>query len=440
MITAEHRLSEQGLSRRSRQSLASIAQDTLPPPVRFNSLRMPEEQLAKIQNKRLKEFYMHQNAMIDRFMEVDQVLDFLQREMDPRSYGTTLAPSHRSSSPSSAPSGMVTDEEEQIETNGASAENEPLIRPQLRSKNTPKWIVQLAINLSFVVNIVMFVTKLFLAFYSGSMSILASAFESFLDVLSNAIIYFTIRIIRKKDHYAYPVGKSRMEPLGIIVFAVIITTSFSQVLITSIERLTDPSKASEELDLSPLALALLISNIVLKGILWIWCLTIRGSSSVQALAQDHGNDVVFNIASTIFPVIAVSAGAPWLDPVGAILLSIYIIQEWMVVLLENIRRLTGQAASVDDVKQLTYMAYRFSTKIEAVDTVRAYYIGDRLLVEVDIVLPPECPLQEAHDIGEALQNALEMMENVERAFVHLDYTAEHEIEHRRVVEGVGFGH
>lgn len=106
--------------------------------------------------------------------------------------------------------------------------------------------------------------------------------------------------------------------------------------------------------------------------------------------------------------------------------------------IENIRRLTGQAASADDLKQLTYMAYRFSKKIVAVDTVRGYYCGDRLMVEVDIILPPDCPLREAHDIGEALQDALELMENVERAFVHLDYSADHDIEHRRVVDQVGF--
>lgn len=58
-------------------------------------------------------------------------------------------------------------------------------------------------------------------------------------------------------------------------------------------------------------------------------------------------------------------------------------------------------------------------------------MGDRLLVEVDIVLPPECPLHEAHDVGEALQDALEMLEHVERAFVHLDYNPVHEIEHRK---------
>lgn len=91
-----------------------------------------------------------------------------------------------------------------------------------------------------------------------------------------------------------------MEPLGIIIFSVVITTSFSQVLITSVERLT--AGEIETIDLDPFSMAILISNILVKGVLWLWCRSIKGSSSVQALAQDHENDVVFNIASTIFPV------------------------------------------------------------------------------------------------------------------------------------------
>lgn len=35
-------------------------------------------------------------------------------------------------------------------------------------------------------------------------------------------------------------------------------------------------------------------------------------------------------------------------------------------------------------------------------------------------------LKEAHDIGEALQNKLEQIEKVERAFVHIDYNSEHD--------------
>ncbi|KAF7726511.1 hypothetical protein EC973_008642 [Apophysomyces ossiformis] len=410
-------------SRRSirRFSATSIASSTLPPLLHFDNLRVPEDDLKRIKSKNVRKFYEKQNEMIDRFLEVDYILENLQ-------YGNN----NNSNTHDYGSLSTVADEESQVRN-----ETAPLLANS--EKKSALWIIHLAINLSFVANIALFATKLFLAFFSGSMAILASAFESFLDIVSNAIIFFTIRIIRRKDFYTYPVGKSRMEPLGIIVFAAVITTSFSQVLISSLERLTDPERMTEELDLSPAALILLGANIVIKAILWFWCANIKGSSSVQALAHDHENDVVFSIASTLFPLVGVWRNWLWLDPLGAILLSVYIIYEWMGILLENIRRLTGEAASADDIKQLTYMAYRFSRKIVAVDTVRAYYIGDRLLVEVDIVLPPDCPLQEAHDVGEALQDALEMMENVERAFVHLDYSAEHEIEHRKVVEGVGFG-
>ena len=52
---------------------------------------------------------------------------------------------------------------------------------------------------------------------------------------------------------------------------------------------------------------------------------------------------------------------------------------------------------------------------------------------MDIVLPRDMPLREAHDIGESLTLELEKaVDGVERAFVHLDFESTHSpmIEHR----------
>ena len=68
-----------------------------------------------------------------------------------------------------------------------------------------------------------------------------------------------------------------------------------------------------------------------------------------------------------------------------------------------------------------------------VDTVRAWHFGSRLLVELHIVLDPDMPLREAHDIGEALEVAVERLEDVERCFVHLDFEFDHEPEYYRRV-------
>ncbi len=64
-----------------------------------------------------------------------------------------------------------------------------------------------------------------------------------------------------------------------------------------------------------------------------------------------------------------------------------------------------------------------------IDTVRAFHLADGFIVEVDIVLPRDMPLNQAHDIGESLQFKLEEVDEVERAFVHLDYEVSHKPEH-----------
>lgn len=46
-------------------------------------------------------------------------------------------------------------------------------------------------------------------------------------------------------------------------------------------------------------------------------------------------------------------------------------------------------------------------------------------VDIDIVLSRSMPLAMAHDIGMDLQNQLETMDNIERAFVHLDFNFIH---------------
>lgn len=51
------------------------------------------------------------------------------------------------------------------------------------------------------------------------------------------------------------------------------------------------------------------------------------------------------------------------------------------------------------------------------------------MAQVDIELPEDLPLKEAHDIGQSLQIKIEELEEVERAFVHLDYECFHKPEH-----------
>lgn len=109
-----------------------------------------------------------------------------------------------------------------------------------------------------------------------------------------------------------------------------------------------------------------------------------------------------------------------MDPVGAILISLYIIYSWYETGKEQIEQLTGKSAPDDFIDEIMEIASNFDSKM-LVDVCRAYHFGPKFLVELEVVLPRDTLLQESHDLGMDLQYEIEAMEEVERCFVHIDY-------------------
>ena len=52
-------------------------------------------------------------------------------------------------------------------------------------------------------------------------------------------------------------------------------------------------------------------------------------------------------------------------------------------------------------------------------------VRQNYFVEVDIVMDATTPLWKAHDVSQQLQDKLETLPNVERAFVHVDHETDH---------------
>ncbi|PKS11832.1 hypothetical protein jhhlp_001126 [Lomentospora prolificans] len=281
-------------------------------------------------------------------------------------------------------------------------------------------IVTLAIFLNTVANVILLVAKIIVVASVPSMSVLASLVDAVLDFLSTAIVWTTTRLISasQTDQYRYPVGRRRLEPVGVLVFSIIMITSFTQVGMESIQRLL--SSNHEVLELGLPALLVMLSTVVIKGLMWLWCRVIK-NSSVRALADDAMTDVIFNTGSILFPIVGYYARVWWLDSLGGLVLSLVVIATWSITSMHHMRNLTGFSAQPDERNLLLYLTMRFATTIKQIQNLRAYHAGDRLFVEVDIILEAKTPLKDSHDLSEVLTYFLESVPIVERAFVHVDY-------------------
>ena len=415
-----------------------------------------EEQLKKM-SKPLRTYYERNNYLIQHYMYIDRLLDsslphnLIQeyQRMDghspsgPSGYGTvqpdvpdTIT---EESSPSATPlmTGSTTPD-----ANGgtqkvkrtprdiyrvADMESTPLLRdhdgkddadveelampPDLEPEEeagSQSRIVSIAIYINLVANTVLLVLKIIVVAMSSSVSLLASLVDAALDFLSTAIVWVTTRLISRNDQYAYPVGRRRLEPLGVLVFSVIMITSFVQVGIEGFSKLNGPDHRIVRLT-AP-AIAIMAATVVIKLGCWLWCRLIK-NSSVQALAQDAMTDVVFNIFSIIFPLVGYYASIWWLDPLGGILLSIWVIFNWAQTSSTHIRNLTGAGATADERNILLYLTMRFAKTIRKIQGLQAYHSGDKLNVEVDVVLDENTTLRDSHDLGESLQYVLESVPN-----------------------------
>lgn len=270
-----------------------------------------------------------------------------------------------------------------------------------------------AINVNLAVNVLLLAGKAFAVISSNSVSLLASLIDSALDLLSTIIIFGTSKAIAYRSwntYFKYPVGKKRFEPLGVVIFSVLMIASFCQVLVESVERLwavihSGSNVPNETAQLPLVGIAFMVLTIIIKAFMWVIYRN-SPSSGVRAVAQDAENDVVFNVASLIFPVVGDKLGWPALDPIGGICLSIYIIWEWIETLAETVTKLSGAAASPDAITRALYLITRFRS-VESVSALELYHAGDDVVVEADVVLPLGLALKEAHDLGEIVTYCLE---------------------------------
>jgi divalent metal cation (Fe/Co/Zn/Cd) transporter len=299
--------------------------------VKIDSTSFPVMDVHKKQPKTVRKFYKRQNRTVEELKAIQDKIN-IQRERFRKRNAET-----------------------QLEEN---AQEENKIEKEERLTKAQAAYEKLCLASSFWVNVILALVKLGSSIVSLSLAVITSTFDSFLgsnnfisltrtDLLVGAILYMANRMRNTKSptmHMHYPVGRARLEPLGFIVFASVMSTASLFLIIEGakqiIEGIIYKSRGQDipenilSLSTNPAVLtafywvgvAVLAFTIVLKFILWLLCRRATYSTSCQAYATDHFLDVITNLVALV--AVFVTQWVWWFDPMGAILLSIYIVYRW----------------------------------------------------------------------------------------------------------------
>ncbi|KAL2925023.1 Metal tolerance protein 10, partial [Bienertia sinuspersici] len=178
---------------------------------------------------------------------------------------------------------------------------------------------RMAINISNAANLILFIAKIYASIASRSLAVIASTLDSLLDLLSGFILWFTSYAMRKPNQFYYPIGKNRMQPVGIIVFASVMATLGLQILLESGRDLITKRELKMNHEQEMWMIGIMVAVTAVKFILMVYCRRFK-NEIVRAYAQDHLFDVVTNSVGLATAVLAVRYYW-WIDPTGAIIVS-----------------------------------------------------------------------------------------------------------------------
>jgi cation diffusion facilitator family transporter len=287
---------------------------------------------------------------------------------------------------------------------------------------------QIAVYGSFLANIFLAALQLYGAISSGSLSLFTTMADAIFDPLSNITLIVTNRAVQSVDPSRFPSGKARLETVGNIVFCFIMTAVSFILIAFSARQLSVGSEDGTNLFHLPSVIAVVVA-FTTKLTLFLYCWALKDTySQINILWQDHRNDLLIN-SFGILTSVGGSKLVWWIDPMGAILLSLLVSAIWLRTAFSEFMLLVGVTASVEMHQLITYICLTHSPDINGIDTVRCYHSGPRLIAEVDVVMYPEASLRDTHDVAEELQIKLESLPDIERAYVHVDYETTHKPEH-----------
>ncbi|PRW57612.1 CDF membrane isoform A [Chlorella sorokiniana] len=318
------------------------------------------------------------------------------------------------------------------EAGNAAAPLLPPAGPSAASNGALARHLKMATRLSWAANWLLLVLKIAAFALSMSKAVLASLADSAVDLASQMVLSVAEHSM-KRYNPRFPIGRGKLEALAVICCASIMSMASLEVVQFSALDLYNGWAKGERpsLELGPAMFAILLLGSAMKLSLYWYCNWLKGSSdSMGALAEDHINDVASNLGALLAAVVVKAwPEGWWVDGAAAIVIALVIMLRWSMITYSQVLKIVGQAAPEAFTRQVEALAAAHHPALE-VDVVRCYHFGPRYNVEMEVVLPGAMTVAESHDIALDLQHKLEALEDVERAFVHVDYEKRSWPEHK----------
>lgn len=260
------------------------------------------------------------------------------------------------------------------------------------------------------VNAILIVLKLVAGIVARSSALVADAIHSLSDFMTDVIVLVFVRIADKPRDKDHDYGHGKFETLGTMIIGLILIGVGIGLMINGI-KLVIRSLGGEILPRPGMAaLAIALISIISKE--WLYRYTVSkgrqvNSPAVIANAWHHRSDAYSSVGTLAGIAGAMFLGEKWrlLDPVAAILVSLLIIKSGYDIMKPAIGELLEASLPEEQEKEICDIVTS-TPGIDRLMSLRTRRIGNRIAIDIQVLMDGDLTLREAHDIVSDAENAL----------------------------------
>lgn len=277
--------------------------------------------------------------------------------------------------------------------------------------------VRRTLILVLVLNGIVALIKVAIGLRTGALTVLGAALESGLDMLNNVIGVMLVDVAARAPDEDHPYGHDKFETLGALGIVGFLSISCFELLREGVGALlsAQPRHAVSPIDLSVIVATLAVNVFVVayerrQG-------KALGSAFLLADAAHTGSDILVTLMAIASLALA-RVGWPWLDAMLAITVALIIAWSGFQILRQSIPILVDERAI--DADELRGVVLRVP-EILGVRNVRSRSTASgQLFAEVTITVAGSTPVDEAHELADAVESAIEREFGTSQVTVHIE--------------------
>lgn len=254
---------------------------------------------------------------------------------------------------------------------------------------------------------------------TGSVALYSDAMESLVNVVAALLAWFAIRMAERPADTNHPFGHHKAENFSAIAEGTLIVLAAILILQEAWGALFAPGLDQ----LGPVGLAVNAAAMVLN-LIWARVLIAAGaqrrSPAMTANGRHLMTDVWTSAGVLLGLVLVLLTGWAVLDPLLAILVAANILREGWNVIFHSAGDLMDSAAHSDDTEIIEEAVRNSSQGALQIHDLRTRRAGKAVFIEFHLVVDRNMSVGEAHDICDAIEDAIAEKLPEARTIIHVE--------------------